>query len=268
MPNLVILMAKSTSKSADYLRVFVDSGNNFVRQQRLPLLDFEEKHVPRSQLEERLATGAIVNIEKRVIHTRFANTGYLWKNFLSWTWMTKPYGRTLRTRNATESDGPINAADTPNGASEPPTETAARPVVSGRSAWSARALTTPGVVDRREVSGQRPDTTKKVSAVRRRGYPSVSTPGVDTHSMSKSREFSAVRRRGDNGVSTPGVDTHSISISRRYSAARRRGDDDASTPRVDATSCADSCKRPALKLGAVVQPGCTKQGTIKPGLMT
>ncbi|OWY96960.1 hypothetical protein PHMEG_00032631, partial [Phytophthora megakarya] len=54
--------------------VLVDSGasNNFVRQQSLPLMDFEEKHVPRSQLEVRLATGAIVKTEKRAIRARFS----------------------------------------------------------------------------------------------------------------------------------------------------------------------------------------------------
>ncbi|OWY99536.1 hypothetical protein PHMEG_00029444 [Phytophthora megakarya] len=54
MPNLVILKVKSMTNRADSLRVLVDSGgasNNFIRQQSLPLLDFEEKHVPRSQLE-------------------------------------------------------------------------------------------------------------------------------------------------------------------------------------------------------------------------
>ncbi|OWY95459.1 reverse transcriptase [Phytophthora megakarya] len=67
--------------------------------------------------------------------------------------------------------------------------------------------------------------------------------------------FSAIRRRGDNSVSTPGVDTRSISESRKFSAfvthcsaERRRGDDKASTPGVDETSCVDGCKRPALKL--------------------
>ncbi|OWZ04896.1 reverse transcriptase, partial [Phytophthora megakarya] len=75
MPNLVILKVTSMTKRADSLRVLVDSGasNNFVRQQWLPLLDFEEKHVPRSQLEVRLATGAIVKIEKRVIRARFSH---------------------------------------------------------------------------------------------------------------------------------------------------------------------------------------------------
>ncbi|OWY98333.1 hypothetical protein PHMEG_00030926, partial [Phytophthora megakarya] len=76
VPNLVTLKVKPMTKRADSLRVLVDSGasNNFVRQQSLPLLDFEEKHVPRSQLEVqvRLATGAIVKTEKRVIHARFS----------------------------------------------------------------------------------------------------------------------------------------------------------------------------------------------------
>ncbi|OWY97427.1 Retroelement [Phytophthora megakarya] len=74
MPNIVILKVKSMMKRADSLRVLVDSGmsNNFVRQQSLPLLDFEEKHMPRSQLEVRPATGAIVKTEKRVIRARFS----------------------------------------------------------------------------------------------------------------------------------------------------------------------------------------------------
>ncbi|OWZ14056.1 reverse transcriptase [Phytophthora megakarya] len=76
---------------------------------------------------------------------------------------------------ATESDGPVSAADTPSGASEPPSETVAPVAVSGRKAWSARAVTTPGVVDRKGVSGEGSDTTKKFSAVRRRGDNGVST---------------------------------------------------------------------------------------------
>ncbi|OWY91386.1 hypothetical protein PHMEG_00040055, partial [Phytophthora megakarya] len=74
MPNLVILKVKSMTKRADSLRVLVESGasNNFVRQQSLPLMDFEEKHVPRSQLEVRLATVAVVKTEKRVIRARFS----------------------------------------------------------------------------------------------------------------------------------------------------------------------------------------------------
>ncbi|OWY92386.1 reverse transcriptase [Phytophthora megakarya] len=54
MSNLVILKVKSMTKRADSLRGLVDSGasNNFVRQ--------------------RLATGAIVKTEKRVIRARFS----------------------------------------------------------------------------------------------------------------------------------------------------------------------------------------------------
>ncbi|OWZ16877.1 reverse transcriptase [Phytophthora megakarya] len=54
MPNFVILKVKSMTKRVDSLRVLVDSGvsSNFVRQQSLPLLDFEEKHV--SRIEELL----------------------------------------------------------------------------------------------------------------------------------------------------------------------------------------------------------------------
>ncbi|OWZ09405.1 reverse transcriptase [Phytophthora megakarya] len=98
--------------------------------------------------------------------------------------------------------------------------------------WNARAVTTPGVVDRRGVSGQGPDTTK---------------------------EYSAVRLRGDKGVSTPGVATH-------CSAVRRRGNDNASTPGVDATSCVDGCKRPALKLACCRAAGLHEVGHDQAGL--
>ncbi|OWZ15832.1 reverse transcriptase [Phytophthora megakarya] len=135
----------------------------------------------------------------------------------------------------------------------------ARAAVSGRRAWSVRPVTTPGVVDRKGVFAQGPDTSKEFSAVRRRGDNSVSTPGVDTHSISKSRGYSAVRRRGDNGVSTPGVATH-------CSAVRRRRDDNASTPGVDATSCVDGCKRPPLKLACCRAAGLHERGCDQAGL--
>ncbi|OWZ02582.1 reverse transcriptase, partial [Phytophthora megakarya] len=48
-------------------------------------------------------------------------------------------------RDVTKSDG----ADTPNGASEPPSGTVARPAVSGRSAW---VVTTPGFVGSKSAS--------------------------------------------------------------------------------------------------------------------
>ncbi|OWZ07419.1 reverse transcriptase [Phytophthora megakarya] len=56
---------------------------------------------------------------------------------------------------AIESDGPVSAADTPN---------VARAAVSSWSTRSARAVTTPGVVDSKRVSGQGPDTSRTFSA--------------------------------------------------------------------------------------------------------
>ncbi|KAG3143819.1 hypothetical protein PI126_g14450 [Phytophthora idaei] len=71
-PNLVIL--KIRSKRENSLRALVDSGasNNFVRQQSLPKLNFEDVDTPRSVLEVRLATGATVRTEKRVVRVRFS----------------------------------------------------------------------------------------------------------------------------------------------------------------------------------------------------
>ncbi|KAG2959166.1 hypothetical protein PC119_g26797 [Phytophthora cactorum] len=71
-PNLVIL--KIRSKRENSLRTLVDSGasNNFVRQQSLPKLNFEDVDTPRSVLEVRLATGATVRTEKRVVRVRFS----------------------------------------------------------------------------------------------------------------------------------------------------------------------------------------------------
>ncbi|KAG2878249.1 hypothetical protein PC117_g26957 [Phytophthora cactorum] len=71
-PDLVIL--KVWSKREDSLRALVDSGasNNFVRQQSLPKLNFEDVDTPRSVLEVRLATGATVRTEKRVVLVRFS----------------------------------------------------------------------------------------------------------------------------------------------------------------------------------------------------
>ncbi|OWY90065.1 reverse transcriptase, partial [Phytophthora megakarya] len=117
---------------------------------------------------------------------------------------------------------------TPNGAYEPPSKTVARAAVSDRSARSA------------SCQRLRESLTEKECLVPDQTLPESSLP-----------------RRGNNSVSALGVATH-------CSTVRRRGDDNASTPGVDATSCVDGCKRPALKL----QPGCTKQGAIKPGLMT
>ncbi|KAG3045092.1 hypothetical protein PI125_g27133 [Phytophthora idaei] len=46
------------------------ASNNFVRQQSLPKLNFEDVDTPRSVLEVRLATGATVRTEKRVVRVR------------------------------------------------------------------------------------------------------------------------------------------------------------------------------------------------------
>ncbi|KAG3149199.1 hypothetical protein PC128_g23451 [Phytophthora cactorum] len=71
-PNLVIL--KIRSKRENSLRALVDSGasNNFIRQQSLSQLNFEVVDTPRSVLEVRLATGATVRTEKRVVRVRFS----------------------------------------------------------------------------------------------------------------------------------------------------------------------------------------------------
>ncbi|OWZ07258.1 putative membrane protein [Phytophthora megakarya] len=148
-------------------------------------------------LEVRLATGAIVKTEKRVIRARFSYKHRVFVEellvldlddkfdvVLGMPWLARHdptidwekrtvvrFGR----RGATESDGPVSAADTPNGASEPPSEAVARAAVSGRSARSARAVTTPGVVDSKRVSDQGPDTSRMFSAIRRRDDNSVST---------------------------------------------------------------------------------------------
>ncbi|OWY97084.1 reverse transcriptase [Phytophthora megakarya] len=254
MPNLVILKVKSMTKRADSLRVLVDSGasNNFVRQQSLPLLDFEERHVPRSQLEVRLATGAIVKTEKHVIRARFSYKHRMFVEELLLLDLDDKFDMVLG-KPAAESDGPISAADTPNGASKPPSETVARAAVSSLSARSARAVTTPGVVDSKSVSGQKPNTSRMFSAVRHRGDNSVSTPGVDTCSVLDTKTFSDERRRSDNNVSALGNATD-------CSAAMRRGDDETSTPGVDATSSADGCKRPALKLACCHAAGLQEAG--------
>ncbi|KAG3062213.1 hypothetical protein PI125_g24567 [Phytophthora idaei] len=91
-PILVIL--KIRSKRENSLRALVDSGasNNFVRQQSLPKLNFDDVDTPRSVLEVRLATGATVRTEKRVVRVRFSykhpvmsstNTGCLWRTLSS-----------------------------------------------------------------------------------------------------------------------------------------------------------------------------------------
>ncbi|KAG3052380.1 hypothetical protein PI125_g26164 [Phytophthora idaei] len=71
-PNLVIL--KIRSKRENSLRALVNSGasNNLVRKQSLPKLNFEDVDTSRSVLEVRLATGATVRTDKRVVRVRFS----------------------------------------------------------------------------------------------------------------------------------------------------------------------------------------------------
>ncbi|KAG6574447.1 reverse transcriptase [Phytophthora cinnamomi] len=64
-------MAGLTSKTATAM-FSPGASNNFVRLRSLSRLDFEEEDTPRSLLEVRLATGAIVKTEKRVVNVRFS----------------------------------------------------------------------------------------------------------------------------------------------------------------------------------------------------
>ncbi|OWZ03092.1 reverse transcriptase [Phytophthora megakarya] len=279
-PILVILKMPSMTKRADSLRVLADSDASTPCSTAISaVVGLRGKSCASKSVGSTIATGVIVKSEKCVICARFShkhrvfveellvldlNLDDKFDMVLVMPWRArhdpiidweKRAGVRFEHRGATESDGPVSAADTPNGAFEFLSETMARAAVSGRSAWSARAVTTPGVVDSERVS----DTSRKFSAVRRRGDNSVSTAGVDTHSKSKSRGYSAASRRGDNGVSTTGVATHCSTVT-------RRGDDNASTPGVDATSCVDGFKRPALKLACCRAVGLHEAGCDQAGL--
>ncbi|OWZ14783.1 reverse transcriptase [Phytophthora megakarya] len=220
-PNLVILKVKSMTKRADSLRVLVDSGasNN--------LFDSNICRCWTSRRSITIATGAIVKTEKRVIRARFSYKNRVFVEELLVLDLDDKFDMVLGMPWLARHDTIIDWEKHSG---------------SRRCLWSQRveraSCNDSGI---KRVSGQGPGTSKKLSAVRRRGDTSVSTPGVNPRSISESRKFSAVRHRGDNGVSTPGVATH-------YSAVRRRGDDNVSTPGVDATSCVDGCKSPALKL--------------------
>ncbi|KAG2776281.1 hypothetical protein Pcac1_g13148 [Phytophthora cactorum] len=151
-PNLVIL--KIRSKRENSLRALVDSGasNNFVRQQSLPKLNFEDVDTPRRVLEVRLATGATVRTEKRVVRVRFSYKHRVFVEnlivldlddkfdlVLGMPWLARldPVvnweKRTLVRfgRNATESDGPVSVAHAPQGASDHTVEAAPCVAASG-----------------------------------------------------------------------------------------------------------------------------------------
>ncbi|OWY99742.1 hypothetical protein PHMEG_00029210 [Phytophthora megakarya] len=101
MPNLVILKVKEARNSHRFSykhRVFVEE---------LLDLDLDDKFDMVLGMPWLARHDPIIDWEKRTV-VRFGRRG------------------------ATESDGPVSAADTPNGASEPPSETEARAAVSGR----------------------------------------------------------------------------------------------------------------------------------------
>ncbi|KAL3656197.1 hypothetical protein V7S43_018970 [Phytophthora oleae] len=128
------------SKRVNSPRALVDSGasNNFVRQKSFRRLDFEEADTPRGVLEVRLATGATVRIEKRVVRVRFS---YKRRTFVDdlivldlddkfdlvlgmpslarhdpvINWEKRALVR-FNNMSATESDGPVSAARAPAGA--------------------------------------------------------------------------------------------------------------------------------------------------------
>ncbi|OWZ09742.1 LOW QUALITY PROTEIN: reverse transcriptase [Phytophthora megakarya] len=268
---LVILKMTSMTKRADSLRVLADSdvSNNLFDSNVCRC--WTSRRSMCLELEVRLATGAIVKIEKRVIHAHFS---YKHRNLLDlddkfdmvlgMPWLARHdptidwekrtvvcFGR----RGATESDGPVSAADIPIGASKPPSETVVRVAVSSLSARNARAVTTPGAVNRKGVSGQGPKTTKKFSAVRRRGDNSVSTPGVDTRSLLESRKFSAVRRWGENDVST-------LEVATDYSAVRL-GLHEAGR---DQAGLDDACPRVQEPAGGRPQTGMSAGGRPQTGM--
>ncbi|KAG3122912.1 hypothetical protein PI126_g23945 [Phytophthora idaei] len=252
-PNLVIL--KIRSKRENSLRALVDSGasNNFVRQQSLPKLNFEDVDTPRSVLEVRLATGATVRTEKRVVRVRFSYKHRVFVEnlivldlddkfdlVLGMPWLARhdPVGnwekRTLVRfgRNTTESDGPVSVAHAPQGASDHTVEAA--PCVAASGAHT-QVTTTEAVIE--SVSNQKSDLRCVPTSM------CVSTPRVDRLSM---EETSATSSSCKVGVSAPGVDTAVFgSKITEGSAARRRGVRSASTPGVDdAASSVGGCKRP------------------------
>ncbi|KAG4039681.1 hypothetical protein PC123_g24771 [Phytophthora cactorum] len=252
-PNLVILKIKS--KRENSLRALVDSGasNNFVRQQSLPKLNFEDADTPRSVLEVRLATGATVRTEKRVVRMRFSYKHRVFVEnlivldlddkfdlvlgmpWLAWHDPVVNWEKRTLVRfgsNATESDGPVSVAHVPQGASDHTVEAA--PCVAASGAHT-QVTTTEAVVE--SVSNQKSDLRCVPTSM------CVSTLGVDPLSM---EETSATSSSCKVGVSAPGVDTAVIcSKITEASAARRRDVKSASTPGVDdAASSVGGCKRP------------------------
>ncbi|KAK1935850.1 hypothetical protein P3T76_010544 [Phytophthora citrophthora] len=247
-PNLVILNVMS--KRVNSLRALVDSGasNNFVRQESLRSLDFEEADTPRGVLEVRLATGATVRTEKRVVRVRFS---YKRRTFvedlivldlddkfdlvLGMPWLARHdpvinwEKRTLVRFNnirATESDGPVSATHAPDGACGVPVEAAAAAAASDHR---RRPSTTPGVVERKCVSTQKSEpkgrghmSDGQVNAIHLREgiIPVLPVLPVSLEVLQ------APKGRADDVASTPGVDE-----ANKIRGTERR----ASAPGADAT---------------------------------
>ncbi|KAG3194089.1 hypothetical protein PC128_g9643 [Phytophthora cactorum] len=269
-PNLVNL--KIWSKRENSLRALVDSGasNNFVRQQSLPKLNFEEVDTPRSVLEVRLAMGATGRTEKRVVRVRFSYKHRVFVEnlivldlddkfdlVLSMSWLARHdpvvnwEKRTLVRfgRNTTESDAPVSVAHAPQVASDHTVEAA--PCVAASGAHT-QVTTTEAVVE--SVSNQKSDLRCIPTSTR------VSTLEVDRLSM---EETSATSSSCKVGVSASGVDTEG-------SAARRRGVKEHQLrelmTRQAVLAITNVQHRKSLR--ARVQPSCTtKRYAIKPGLI-
>ncbi|KAK1931495.1 Retrotransposon-like protein 1 [Phytophthora citrophthora] len=244
-PNLVILNVMS--KRVNSLRALVDSGasNNFVRQESLRSLDFEEADTPRGVLEVRLATGATVRTEKRVVRVCFS---YKRRTFVEdlivldlddkfdlvlgmpWlarhdpviNWEKRTLVRFNNTR-ATESDGTVSATHAPDGACGAPVEAAAAAAASDHR---RRPSTTPGVVERKCVSTQKSEPKGRghmidgqVNAIHlREGIIPVLPVSLEV--------LQAPKGRADDVASTPGVDE-----ANKIRGTERR----ASAPGADAT---------------------------------
>ncbi|KAG2974190.1 hypothetical protein PC120_g26033 [Phytophthora cactorum] len=229
------------------------ASNNFVRQQSLPKLNFEDVDTPRSVLEVRLATGATVRTEKRVVRVCFSyNHRMFVENLivldlddkfdlvLGMPWLARHdpvvnWEKRMLVRfgrNTTESDGPVSVAHAPQGASDHTVEAA--PCVAASGAHT-QVTTTEAVVE--SVSNQKSDLRCVPTSM------FVSTLGVDRLIMG---ETSATSSSCKVGVSAPGVNTTVIcSKITEGSAARRRCVKSASTPGVDdAASSVGGCKRP------------------------
>ncbi|KAK1946451.1 hypothetical protein P3T76_002004 [Phytophthora citrophthora] len=244
-PNLVILNVMS--KRVNSLRALVDSGasNNFVRQESLRSLDFEEADTPRGVLEVRLATGATVRTEKRVVRVRFSYKrrtfvedlivldlddkfdlvlGMPWlarhDPVINWEKRTLVRFNNIRT---TESDGPVSATHAPDGACGVPVEAAAAAAASDHR---RRPSTTPGVVERKCVSTQKSEpkgrghmSDGQVNAIHlREGIIPVLPVSLEV--------LQAPKGRADDVASTPGVDE-----ANKIRGTERR----ASAPGADAT---------------------------------